>query len=136
MSDSEIIFYSAEPDAERLSATTISEAVEQYVDRWDDPPAPDDEVEVTSYRRMELPSRDRIAAVALDAVLEWLDEEHGDPDGDSVADHEAGVLHDHSLSFADAVRSNYVTWACEPVETFTVKVSDHVPDEWIVTEDA
>lgn len=80
MSDEgEIIYYSAESEPERLTATTVHDAVVDAVDQWAEPPGPDDEIEVTSYKRMELPPRETIAGWVIDHVTEQLDEEFGRP---------------------------------------------------------
>ena len=127
----EIIFYSAEPDPERLVATTVADAVEEAVDLWARPPKHGDTIDVTSYRRMKLPSRESIADTVIDGVIDWLDEEHGDPEGVQDSIEEAKSLREDALCFADAVRQKYKSWACEPVETETVFVRDYVPADWM-----
>ncbi len=135
MSDDEIIFYSAEPDAEYLTETTVGEAVERVVDQWEVPIAPDATLEVTSYRRMALPSVDRIADNIVEWLEEWLDEQYAGPDGECPADIGESAR-EHAVAVAQAVRASYTPWVCEPVESWTVYVRDYVPAEWLDGEDS
>lgn len=135
MSDTATIFYSADPDAERLSATSVTEAVIDYFDQHGDPISRDELIEVTSYRPMELPPRERLAEWLIDEIRERLDDQYADPDDSASAMCDSDVLAP-ALALADAIRKHYIVWACEPVETSTVKVADHVPSHWIGDTDA
>lgn len=124
------VYYSCDEYAERLTATTVYDAVIEHVDQWETPPTRDDIVKVTAFRRMALPSRENIAENALEHVLLSLDDEYGDDEGDSYSD-AAAALKDDALAFTDAVRAKYVPWACEPHESFMVNVAEYVPSEWL-----
>ena len=130
MKDSGIAYYSAEKDPVYLTHEDVSEAIEEAVDQWDRAPTMDDTIQVTSYRRMELPSRERIAELVLDGVIERLDEDYGDPEGLMETIDEA-KLRPAALAFADVILKNYKPWTCEPVKTWTERVADHVPAEWL-----
>lgn len=70
-------------------------------------------IKVRVFRRMDVSKlKGIIAQNALEHVLELLDEEHADPDGDS-AEPTAGMI-SASEAFAAAIVSDYVSWACEP----------------------
>jgi hypothetical protein len=45
-------------------------------------------------------------------MLETLDEEHSDPEGDYTRP--TPTMQAAALAFAQAVTSEYVSWACEP----------------------
>lgn len=67
---------------------------------------------VRVFRPMELPSLDRMADHILDNLMEWLDEEHADPDGDPTDPTPA--MRKAALVCAKAVRKGYISWSCEP----------------------
>lgn len=74
-------------------------------------------VRVYEFRRMDVKKyTSRLAGVALDAVLEWLDEEHSDPDG-SPAD-PTPEMRAAAEAFATVVTDRYVCWACEKTGEF------------------
>lgn len=64
------------------------------------------------YRRMTLPSPEKMAEWAIDAILEPLDGEYGDPDGGRTKPTQA--MNVAALALAKAVAAEYVPWACEP----------------------
>jgi hypothetical protein len=73
---------------------------------------------------MELPSAVCIAQRALYEILEWLDEEHSDPDGSETTPNDA--MRAAALAFAEAIRANYVSWQCEP----TRETVEYTKEEW------
>lgn len=53
-----------------------------------------------------------IAEDLLDRLLERLDEENSDPDGDNTEP--TAPMKDAAKTFVEAVVSGYFVWACEP----------------------
>jgi hypothetical protein len=68
-------------------------------------------IKVCVYRRMELPSQERIAAQVLENVLEWLDDAYGDPEGSATKPTENMKAAANLLALA--IRTEYEPWACE-----------------------
>lgn len=70
-------------------------------------------IRIHVYRRADISGMaEGIARDALEHALEYLDEEHGDPDGDATSPTKA--MEAAALAFAQAVVKDYVSWACEP----------------------
>lgn len=67
---------------------------------------------VSVYRKMELPTAEKLANWALDYLLERLDEEYGDPDGSPQ--NPTRDMQVAALALGNAVRVGYTSWACEP----------------------
>jgi hypothetical protein len=64
----------------------------------------------------------------LERVYEWLDDDYGDPDGDSTVPPECVVEKAHDL--ADLILQHYHVWRCEPTGiTFEVDVK-----KWIAND--
>lgn len=115
----------ANDDPERLSHTTIAEAVEAWYDDTDPLVAVPETIEVQGYAPMALPSVDRIRDHIMDNLTEWLDCEYGDQiDGEPTRI--PSELQSTALNFAEAVRRLYPVWSCEQVERLTVRVRDYV----------
>jgi hypothetical protein len=127
---SDVIFYSAEQDPDRLMFEDVSEAVMDVVDQWDEAPTPDDTIEVTSYKFKTLPSRERIAEWLIEDTKDWLASDYADPDGFDDELYPSDVQPE-ALALADAIRKHYRVWSCERVNTWTERVANHVPDGWI-----
>lgn len=123
----EIICYSVDEDGP-LTAESFSEAVRDAVDQWDRPISGDETVEVTSWRRKELPTKAHIAASVVEYLTQWFYEEYADPDYRFELPDEVINAAKH---VADAMHAHYAPRACEPVDTITVRVADHVPEEWL-----
>jgi hypothetical protein len=72
-------------------------------------------VKVNVYRRMVVSDKDKshLAEVLLEDLLDRLDEEHGDPNGDGHSKSEPEMLA-AARAFVDSVVSKYKVWACEP----------------------
>lgn len=68
-------------------------------------------IEVFVFKRMEIPSAESIGEDALERVLENLDEEHADPDGDQTKPSPA--MEAAALAFGKAIVADYKSWACE-----------------------
>lgn len=69
-------------------------------------------VEVLEFRRMDIPSAEWLGKTALENMLETLDEEHSDPEGNGTEPTDAMIT--AALAFGEAIRKDYVSWACEP----------------------
>lgn len=72
-------------------------------------------IKVLVFRHMDIGGENQaenIAQSVLESTLEVLDEEHGDPDGDTTEPSEG--MKAAALAFGRAVVKDYVSWACEP----------------------
>jgi len=72
-------------------------------------------LEILVFKRMDVGGEaeaQRIASDALERTLERLDEEYGDPDGDTTDATDA--MKEAALVFGRAVVAEYVPWQCEP----------------------
>jgi hypothetical protein len=91
-----------------------------------------DEITVYGYSHQVL-NPQRIGEHALDELLEYLDDEYGDPDGGSEEPTDA--MRAAAQAFAEAVVKDFVVWACDEVEQRVVDVEawirKHRPD-WLV----
>lgn len=94
-------------------------------------------ITVKGYARMVIPEgeiRNRVDTV-LDALIERLDEEHGNPDGDPCDVTEK--MKEAALTFVKAVVAEYTVWGCEVVSEEEVDVEawvrEHCPD-WLVDD--
>jgi hypothetical protein len=138
MSDS--IFWSVE-DNEELSHTDLEDAVEEYLDDfmsprmtqadWDAIP---ETVEVIGYKRMDpltVGSVDHYGP--LDHLLESLDDEFGDPNGNPTD--RTSAMEDAAEEFVGKVLAEYTVWACEPSgEKETINCRDWIKanrPEWM-----
>jgi hypothetical protein len=117
--------FSCDPDAEVLTATDVSEAVQEWVDYFDGPLP--ETVTVYGFARRELPPTEKLAENILYDVLERLNDEYGDPDG-LRGDGRTPEMVEAAHAFADVIRCKYWVWACEHASEETVKVSDYVAE--------
>jgi hypothetical protein len=137
----EIVFYDCR-DSEHLEHESQYEAIEEYMDvLW--PEVGNEHVpnllsklpktiRVTQYVRMPLsmPS-------VLDDLLERLDEEHADPEGDFTRPTPA--MKEAEAAFLDVVRHEYKVWMCEPIGHEDVDVEEWIREEhpeWLEVDDA
>ena len=98
-------------DQERLD-TSLEDAIERLLED-SDPADIDWPVKVFEHRRIDVTRYDlRLAKQALEEMLETLDEEHSDPEGDYTRP--TPTMQAAALAFAQAVTREYVSWACEP----------------------
>jgi hypothetical protein len=117
-------FYTCREDEERLSFTSIQEAVEQWADDTFPDPLPET-VTVYGYGRMKPKT---CPTSPLDDMLERLDEEYGDPEGY----HETPVtdaMREAERQFIAAVLAEYDPWACVKVSEEVVRVGEFLDDE-------
>jgi hypothetical protein len=99
-------FYTCDDCAERLTYTDPEEAVYDYIS--DLVPAGMD-VEVTLYEHTPTPIPDSRFEV-LTSLIEFLDDDFGDPD--KATEPTPGMVQAEK-AFIDAMKSEYVSWACE-----------------------
>jgi hypothetical protein len=121
-------FYSCAEDSERLTCTTPDEAIEEFIDQlWGDQPLPAS-ITVYGWRRTALEPASWINARAIEMVLENLDEDFGDPDGDATDVTEP--MKAAAKVFVDAVAAEYqlTSWPHEVDKDFLLEVNTR---EWI-----
>ncbi len=116
----EIAFW-AVGDPVNLQYTDPDEAVEMYLDGLDDEWP--ETVELVGYSRMKVTSGSFDEWI-LENLLEHLDENYGGEDAEWTEPTDA--MEEAAKTFVEAVVSEYVPWACEPVEKRTVDVSEWV----------
>jgi len=116
-----------EDPPEQLQHENDDAAIEDYLDGLDPLPAT---VEVHGYARDGLPSaqqRKAWAASLVEQLLEWIDDEHGDPDGGTDYETEPACV-DIALEMVDKALEGYVVWRCHKVCTRTVDVQAWVKE--------
>ena len=119
---SEAVYWSCDRDEEELRHQDISAAVEAWADDMEGPLP--ETVEVHGFKRMAVTSLQY--ARPLERLLEYLDEDYG---GDEPTKPTPAMLAAEKV-FLAVVQAEYVSWACEHCETVTVRVADHVPEDW------
>ncbi|WP_286237940.1 hypothetical protein [Neptuniibacter halophilus] len=121
-------FYSV-GEKDILTATSIAEAVQEYVDDrtdWDSPIS--EHVKVQGWDPACL-TESSCFEFAVEHLIECLNENYGAPDGDADYDlsEKAKALFNE---FAKQVAAEYPVWGCERTgDPITVKVSDYVEVE-------
>jgi|AntAceMinimDraft_16_1070373.scaffolds.fasta_scaffold15810_3 hypothetical protein len=75
---------------------------------------------VFEFKRMDIGDAKTIGESALNYILERLDEEYSNPDGDYTNPTEA--MKEAALAFGESVVGGYVPWMCEQTGT-VIKVS-------------
>jgi hypothetical protein len=116
-------FWTCRRDEERLSADCVEDAMDEWVDHLFPDPLPET-VTVYGFAPMELPSVEKLAGRAVDYLLELLDEEYGDPEGDPGEP--TAKIKAAAEAFATILRAEYRAYTCEEVTSETVKVADYV----------
>lgn len=131
----EIVYWGQEHD-ETLHNSDIHDKIEQYLD--DCHLRKVSEVglfSVVGYERMSVKGQVD-ADWILEAALERLNEEHGDPDGHWAKPTEK--MKEAAKAFAKVVEEEYVPWCCEPAVEVVVDplewAKEHRPD-WLEEED-
>ena len=108
------IWWGAEDD-ERLESTCPSDGIERLIDAADEPPA---ELVIQGAAPMSV----RLTGAQLvERVLDELDQEHGDPDGDATEPTEA--MRKAADDLAAIVEREYVSWMCDTVVLVRVDVA-------------
>lgn len=114
-------FWTCDDAVEELSCDTIGEAVEEWA--WHIRPARLPEaIEVYGFAPKAPPTLEDVRGDSLDRLLEWLDDEHGDPDDGTTP---TPAMRAAEEAFHAAVLAEYTVWRCERVTTRTVKVADY-----------
>ncbi len=104
-------------DTERLTATSIDEAIEEILDQMDPEIFPESWV-FSAYRPMEVPLPDEHRI--LDYPLEYVDEEYGDPEGDGP-DKPTEAMLEAARHLARVIKEEYKPWAHEEVARVVLK---------------
>lgn len=119
-------------DSECMNHEDMDNAIEEVLDDME--PLPET-IEVTAFRRERI-GRHWCGMKILDYILESLDEQFGDPDGERMTPTPA------MFAAADAlwatIEADFVPWACEAVETFEVDVQKWVREvrpDWLVPKE-
>lgn len=116
-----VAFWDCTEDAERLHHESDEAAVDAFLDDMEKGERP---TSVTVYGWKKMPVEVDGLRV-LEGVLETLDEEHGDPDGDAAVPNEA--MEAAARAFAEVVEREFQSWSCE-----RVLESDHdVEVRWV-----
>ena len=118
--DSEIDYWDCREYAEQLSHGDIEEAVENYLDGLYQKDWPET-LTVFGHVRMK-PLDEEFSD--LERLLETLDEEYGDPDGDGPEQTPAMI--EAEKAFIEVMRKEYHVWACEQVTTREINVQEWV----------
>lgn len=108
------------PDAETLCHTEKYDAIEEILDCLDDPLP--ETIVVAGFARMEI----EVTAFChpLEALLERLDEDYGDPDGEPTKP--TATMEEAERVFLEAIKKEYDVWQCQEVCRETINVA-----EWI-----
>jgi cytosine/adenosine deaminase-related metal-dependent hydrolase len=97
---------------------SVASAVERALDEaWEETsdcvPGLTWPVRVIVYRHAKLATPEKLGRIALDALMEHLDEEYGDPDG-CGPDKPTEAMRAAATALGKAVREGYAPWACVP----------------------
>lgn len=108
-------------DRERINAENSDEAFEEHLEDCGD--VQPEKMTAREFRPMkvDMPDPDDV----LNNILEMLDEEHGDPDGDPYEATES--MKSAAEILCRTVALEYVPWNCEP----TGETVDVVTAEWL-----
>lgn len=119
--------YWGPPDEERYHDTDIEDAIENVLDGC--PPDPFPEIlEIVAVRPVKITAEVISAVDILDSILENLDENYGDPEGDQT---EACIaMKEAADNLACVVVAEYVPWVCEEVLRVTVRDVKARVREW------
>lgn len=123
----EIVYWSCDEGKERLIHESLDAAVEAYLDELDAATFVKmigTTIHVWGFARMRPTPSDYIS-VALEPLLECLDEKYGDPYGSDYLG-ETDAIQAAALEFCEKVLSEYVPWACEEATVQEVVVGHWV----------
>lgn len=131
MSD-EIEYWDCDEGQERLTHTDQGEAIEAHLDslwvrdesveEWLE--SAGDEITVYGFKRSKVKPGELYEP--LEDILERLDEEHCDPEGEGTEATE--VMRNAQTAFLEVIAAEYFSWACEEVKEAAVKVN---VKEWV-----
>jgi len=124
-----VIAWSCSADDEYLSSCEIDCAIEQYLDFNGT-----DEGEIEVYGFNHIPINVKyLNSVILDSAMDYLNEYHGHPDDDLVAN-KYDKIKEACKIFVQACIDNYELHSCEVVRTEKINVSEWIKKnrpEWI-----
>ena len=113
-------------DPEILTYTEMNEAIEAFLSDGGDTP---EFLEVYGYDPKELPTDEWIKTMVLDNLLDYFDDEYGNP-GETTQVNQRML--DAALLLAATFRREYSVFQCERVRTETINVREwmekHRPD--------
>ena len=116
------IFY-GDSGSERLTHTDIDEAIEYILDDMTEIPKT---IPVSKFKRIDTSKNvDGFSTYILDALIEKLDEEFGDPEGTETKETDGMKI--SAKTFIENVLKEYVCWQCEEVEKIEINCK-----EWIL----
>jgi hypothetical protein len=110
--------------AERINATTIAEAVEEWADAWvcdNDGPLPET-VTLYGFAPRPFPDPSFFDDFILEGLIERLDEDHGDPEEPTEI---TDAMRTACREFVAKVYAEFRPWMCEIVTEQTVRVADY-----------
>ena len=117
----DIVFWDTDDGTEQLSHGELEEAVEYALDCIHPGPYPE-EIEVFGWRRRVVGENALSASSWTENILEWLDEEYGDPD----AGFEPTKRMKEAAEKCMAVfREEYTAWQCETACRIMVKTAPY-----------
>lgn len=132
--DKEPIFFDCDPDEERLRFTDQDEAIEHYLDDLGGLLYWPESVTVHGFARAavgEVHPIEKSAEHLLEYLLEWLDEDYGDPGAPTKPSEE---MRGAARVFVKSVVEQYEPWACVKVSEQSVLVlpwvMEHAP-HWL-----
>lgn len=126
--ENNVTLWGCDDSAEIITHTDRFSAIEDYLDGLDRPFPKT--IEVFGYAPMK-PSIS-FRSYPLESILESLDEEFGNPNGDGTKPTEA--MKEAEKAFIEVIEREYQSWMCEIVTTETVVVEDWVKEnypEWL-----
>lgn len=83
-------------------------------------------VRIWEYKRKQLPPVKYLADTFLEILLEWLDEEWGDPNEDPTDP--TTKMKEAAFVLANAISQEYEVWACEPTGNYVDYTRAEVKD--------
>lgn len=120
MSKKRKVVYWGPKNCEHLTHDNIEDAVEEMLEEFAGPEKFPEKIQVYGYARKKIVMPDVVGW-----LLEALDEEYSDPDGDEISKPTPKMKLAENV-FYGVVRSEYYTFTCEIIETVEIYVSDWV----------
>jgi hypothetical protein len=127
MENSEIKFWTANEDQERLTCTSIKEAVDEWADDAlaDDAEMPE-KITLYGFNPMQLPTPECMADSVLEYIAERLDDDYGDPDGYGLTD--LSDSKEKAVELMKSIYAGYHVWAAEQVKTIEVDPREYIAE--------
>jgi hypothetical protein len=104
--------WSCDEWAERIWATDKDEAISDYAYGMSREVQEGDTVELVGYVHEDLPSDSMMTGYVLDNLMEWLDEDHGDPEDSTKI---TTALQHAADEFIKVLKQEYRVWRCAQV---------------------